>query len=148
MTTHQQSVKTLVHMVLNAQLRKTTVSAGLAETAGTSQYQMSPTQVTKNYAINIDHALGRSLGQLSGAWVYKTGQNNVIIDDGVPVIFTNKHSLELFWSWIAWESSDSEAMPNTRFLKEMTSYAKNKVKEAILARLLKDKFLTSGGTQG
>jgi len=131
-------------MVLNALRPKTKVSAAAAGSVGTSQYQMSHTQVTKKYAINIDTSLGHSTGELSGGWIYKTNKAGEVLDNGIPIIFTHRHRLVSFWAFCGDRVRKDTA---DNYFDSLTPYVKRRIKDAFLVNLVKSKMVTSDDTQ-
>jgi hypothetical protein len=59
---------------------------------------MSATTITKRCAINIDHSLGESAGELSACWVYlKDGEGKLVGSEGAAYVFTTDRKLVPLW---------------------------------------------------
>lgn len=105
---------------------------------------MSATTITKNCAINIDHNLGRSAGELSACWVYFKGADGKLVGrEGAAFIFTQAKKLEPMWKVIFY---GGQTLERHRALYDairpyMTSYVKRKIRDAIITELVKDRML-------
>lgn len=107
---------------------------------------MSATTITKNCAINIDHNLGRSAGELSACWVYiKSKEGKLVGLEGAAFIFTHDKQLTPMWQVIFYGGQTLERHQQLykAIAPYMTSYVRRKIKNAIIAELVKDRMLTN-----
>lgn len=119
-------------------------AAKIAEHVGTDLLQMSRTSVTKNCAINIDHELGRSAGELSACWVYfKDKHGKLVGSEGAAFILTHDKQLLPMWQVIFY---GGQTLERHQTLYEavkpyMTSRVRRLIKEQMLADLVRERML-------
>lgn len=105
---------------------------------------MSRTTVTKNCAINIDHELGRSAGELSACWVYfKDKHGKLVGSEGAAFILTHNKQLLPMWQVIFY---GGQTLQRHQALYEavkpyMTSRVRRLIKEQMLADLVRERML-------
>jgi hypothetical protein len=120
------------------------VNANLAALAGTRGFPMSATTITKNCAINIDHSLGQSAGELSACWVYLKNREGALIGlEGAAYVLTNERQLVPMWTIIFY---GGQTLERHRALYEaqrpyLDSRTKKLIKQAIEVDLIKHKML-------
>ena len=118
-------------------------NAETAEHAGTKTFQMSATTITKNCAINIDHELGRSAGELSACWVYIRDKHGALVGgEGAAFIFTQDKRLVPMWQVIFYGGQTLER--HQQLYRTITPYMNTKVrakiKEAIAVDLVRERM--------
>lgn len=105
---------------------------------------MSATTITKNCAINIDHSLGQSAGELSACWIYfKDKAGNLVGDEGSAFVYTQKKELVPLCRVVFYGGSTLERHLKVLKIiqKYMNSHVKMKIKQAIVADLIRNKML-------
>jgi hypothetical protein len=106
---------------------------------------MSATPITKNCDINIDHSLGQQAGEVSACWVYFKNKNGKLAgEEGFAYIFTTKHELVPMYEIIMWgEVTLNRYLEQFQIIKPlMNSYVKTKIKQAIVADLVRCRMLS------
>ena len=104
---------------------------------------MSATTVTKNCAINIDHSLGRSVGELSACWVYvKNLHGDLVGLEGAAYIFTHEHQLLPMWRVVFYGGQTLERHKKLydQLAEYLTPYVKRKIREAIKVDLVRERM--------
>lgn len=118
--------------------------AGTAEHAGTKTSQTSATTITKNCAINIDHELGRSAGELSACWVYiRDKHGDLVGGEGAAFIFTQDKRLVPMWQVIFYGGRTLERHQQLyrAVTPYMTTRVRAKIKEAVSVELVRERMV-------
>lgn len=121
------------------------ISAAIAVLAGVKALEMSHTAITRNCDINIDHMLGQQAGEMSACWVYFKGKDGKLVgEEGFAYIFTTKHQLVPMYEVIMWgEITMNRYLEQFTLIKPlMSGYVKTKIKQAIVADLVRCRMLS------
>ena len=105
---------------------------------------MSATTITKNCAINIDHSLGQSAGEISACWVYFKDKNNQLVGgEGSAFVYTQKKELiHLCRVVLFGGATETRHLENLKIISGLlNSHVKMKIKQAIVADLIRNKML-------
>ncbi|CAB4130741.1 hypothetical protein UFOVP121_30 [uncultured Caudovirales phage] len=105
---------------------------------------MSATTITKLCAINIDHNLGVSAGELSACWVYlKDNAGKLIGLEGAAYIYTMEKKLMPMWQVIFYGGQTLERHKQLYEAQRphLDSRTRRLIRQAIEVSLIKDKML-------
>ena len=105
---------------------------------------MSATTITKRCAINIDHNLGRSAGELSACWVYLKNREGALIGlEGAAYILTTEHVLKPMWEIIFYGGQTLERHKALYDAQRpyLDSRTRKLIKQAMEVDLIKNKML-------
>lgn len=106
---------------------------------------MSPTTITKNCAINIDHQLGRSAGELSACWVYIKDKDGKLLGlEGAAYILTTSKKLQPMWQVIFYGGATLERHQKLyeTIKPYMTSRVRRRILDAILTDLVRERMVS------
>lgn len=105
---------------------------------------MSATTITKRCAINIDHNLGQSAGELSACWVYLKNREGALIGlEGAAYILTTERKLKPMWEIILYGGQTLErhkALYDAQ-RPHLDSRTRALIKQALEVDLIKNKML-------
>jgi len=105
---------------------------------------MSATSITKSCAINIDHSLGRSAGELSACWVYlKDKEGNLLGLEGAAYIYTAERKLVPLWTVIFYGGKTLERHMQLYDAQKshLDSRTRRLIRQAIEVDLIREKML-------
>lgn len=105
---------------------------------------MSATTITKRCAINIDHNLGVSAGELSACWVYlKDNAGKLIGLEGAAYIYTTEKKLQPMWQVIFYGGQTLERHKQLYDAQRpyLDSRTRRLIRQAIEVSLIKSKML-------
>ena len=105
---------------------------------------MSATTITKNCAINIDHNLGRSAGELSACWVYLKDKDGRLLGlEGAAYIYTTDRKLVPLWTVIFYGGKTLERHMELYNAQRphLDSRTRRLIRQAIEVDLIREKML-------